>query len=59
MNIHPKTFYKGSVNMAFALILLFILSANAWADGDDSMAWFVILGVIFVVCALLFGSCSN
>ena len=45
--------------MAFALILLLILSANAWADGDDSMAWFVILGVIFVVCALLFGSCSN
>lgn len=44
--------------MAFALILLFIMSANAWMDGDDSMSWYVILVIVFVVCAYLFGSCS-
>ena len=45
--------------MAFALVLLFILSANAWADGDDSMAWFVVLGIIFIVLCVFFGSCSD
>lgn len=45
--------------MGFALILLFIMSANAWADGDDSMAWFVVLGIIFVVMCVVVGSCSN
>jgi len=45
--------------MAFALILLFIMSLNAWMDGDDSMSWYVIIVVIFFVCASLFASCSN
>lgn len=45
--------------MAFALILLFILSANAWADGDNSMSWYVIICIIFVVACVLIGSCSN
>ena len=44
--------------MAFALILLFIMSANAWMDGDDSMSLYGILVIEFVVSASLFGSCS-
>ena len=45
--------------MIVALILIFILSANAWADGDDSMAWFVVLGIIVIVLGAIMGSCSN
>ena len=41
------------------LILLFIMSLNAWMDGDDSMSWYVILCVVFVGAAMLFGSCSG
>lgn len=40
------------------LILLFIMSLFAWINGDDSMKGFVIFGVVLLVCAWLFGSCS-
>ena len=40
------------------IILLFIMSAIAWMNGDDSMSWLVIGGVIFIVIAMIMGSCS-
>lgn len=40
--------------MAFALVLLFFLSADAWANGDDSMSWVVVLGIIFMAAVFLF-----
>ena len=45
--------------MIEVLILIFILSVIAWARGDNSMAWFVVLViVIFAVGAIVSGFSS-
>lgn len=41
------------------LILIFILSALAWMNGDDSMRGFVIAGILFILIATIVGSCST
>lgn len=40
------------------IIMLFIWSLGAWIDGDNSMAWFVVLVVGLLVLGGLLGSCS-
>lgn len=38
--------------MAFTMILLFILSANAWINGDNSISWIVALGAASIFAVL-------
>ena len=40
------------------LVLLFFMSAYAWAKGDDSMKWVVIIGVVLYVIACISTSFS-
>ena len=35
------------------IIIIFIMSALAWMDGDKSMSWFVICGVIFILIVMI------
>lgn len=37
---------------------LFFLSLNAWMDGDDSMAWYVVLVVALIVIGSIVGAVS-
>lgn len=45
--------------MTEALVLIFILSAIAWARGDNSMAWFVILVTVIFVAGAIVSSFSS
>lgn len=51
-----KNFKKGAVLMGF--IGLFFLSLNAWMDGDDSMAWYVVLVVVLIIIGSIVGAAS-
>ena len=37
---------------------LFFLSFNAWMDGDDSMAWYVVLVVALIIIGSIVGAAS-
>lgn len=45
--------------MIVALILLFIISVKAWAEGDDSMAWYVKFCIFIVVLVIFISKFSD
>ena len=45
--------------MAFIFILLFVLSANAWAAGVDSMGWIIIAVVAYLAAPMILDGYSK